>query len=96
MTSGYDEPRSDPKPSADDSFSWPGDGGGRRPVIDTDDESTDPAELPDSDVSDELALQTEILAQQADEFICARCFLVEHKSRLASATDGNRICVDCA
>src|ERR1700710_217824 len=36
------------------------------------------------------------LPKQADEFTCASCFLVHHRSRLASSKGGQYICRDCA
>jgi hypothetical protein len=37
-----------------------------------------------------------VLPKQADEFTCSSCFLVYHRSRLASGNNGHSICVDCA
>ncbi len=37
-----------------------------------------------------------IAPKRADEFMCSRCFLIQHMSRLASSKGGRRICTDCA
>ncbi|HWG93173.1 MAG TPA: DUF4193 family protein, partial [Mycobacteriales bacterium] len=31
-----------------------------------------------------------------DEFTCSSCFLVHHRSQLASEKDGRLICTECA
>ncbi|MCA1984722.1 DUF4193 family protein [Nocardioides nematodiphilus] len=50
-------------------------------------------ELPGADLSHET-LEIEVTPKQADEFVCASCFLVQHTSRRAAA-DPDR-CRDCA
>jgi len=52
-------------------------------------------ELPGADLSNE-ELSVRVLPRQADEFTCARCFLVHHRSQLAKEKDGQQICIDCA
>lgn len=37
-----------------------------------------------------------VLPKQADEFTCARCFLVHHRSRLVRDARGRVLCRDCA
>jgi len=32
---------------------------------------------------------------QADEFTCASCFLVRHRSQIAREKDGLKYCVEC-
>jgi hypothetical protein len=49
-------------------------------------------DLPDADVRDE-ELSLRVLPRQADEFTCARCFLVRHRSQLAGP--GRAVCADC-
>lgn len=39
--------------------------------------------------------EVEILAAQADEFTCAGCFLVRHRSQLAREKNGLSYCRDC-
>src|SRR6201991_4554712 len=41
-------------------------------------------------------LSVRVIPKQADEFTCSSCFLVHHRSRLASEKDGVMICTDCA
>jgi hypothetical protein len=55
-------------------------------------------ELPGADLSNlsEDELTVRVVPQQADEFTCASCFLVHHRSRLARETRGQIICRDCA
>jgi formylmethanofuran dehydrogenase subunit E len=55
-------------------------------------------ELPGADLSsmsgEELTVR--VLPKQNDEFTCSSCFLVHHRSRLASEKNGVMICTDCA
>ncbi|MCW2829673.1 MAG: dUTPase, partial [Aeromicrobium sp.] len=52
-------------------------------------------ELPGADLShEELAVQ--VVPKQLDEFTCSSCFLVHHRSQLASDKKGVFICRDCA
>ena len=41
-------------------------------------------------------LTVKVLPKQADEFTCASCFLVHHRSRLAETKGNQYICRDCA
>jgi hypothetical protein len=52
-------------------------------------------ELPGADLSDE-SLSVRVLPRQADEFTCARCFLVHHRSQLGGELDGLPVCRECA
>jgi hypothetical protein len=52
-------------------------------------------ELPGADLSGE-ELTVRVLPRQADEFTCSRCFLVHHRSQLASEKNGQLICRECA
>jgi len=52
-------------------------------------------ELPGADLSNE-ELSVRVLPRQADEFTCSRCFLVHHRSQLASSKGSKLICRDCA
>jgi hypothetical protein len=52
-------------------------------------------ELPGADLSDEV-LTSRVVPRQADEFTCAKCFLVHHRSQLAKEVKGEQICRDCA
>lgn len=52
-------------------------------------------ELPGADLSGE-ELSVRVVPRQADEFTCARCFLVHHRSQLAVEKGGDMICKECA
>ncbi|GGM77925.1 dUTPase [Thermopolyspora flexuosa] len=52
-------------------------------------------ELPGADLSNE-ELSLRVIPRQADEFTCSSCFLVHHRSQLASDRDGRQICRECA
>ncbi|MCT1459040.1 DUF4193 domain-containing protein [Aestuariimicrobium sp. p3-SID1156] len=57
-------------------------------------EAAESFELPGADLSHE-ELTVRVLPRQADEFTCASCFLVKHRSQVAH-TDGDQVfCVDC-
>ncbi|NAZ85159.1 DUF4193 domain-containing protein [Kineococcus indalonis] len=60
-------------------------------------EAAEGFELPGADLSGE-ELSVQVLPRQQDEFTCASCFLVKHRSQLhhASSTGGQLICNDCA
>lgn len=68
-------------------------------VVDVDTDAPDENfELPGADLSglsgEELTVK--VVPKQADEFTCARCFLVHHRSRLAEQHGNELICRDCA
>lgn len=68
-------------------------------TIDVDDsELDDVLELPGADLSGLSAeeLTVRVLPQQADEFTCSKCFLLHHRSQLASHRDGHPVCRECA
>ncbi len=66
------------------------------PVVDLDETDTgESLELPGADLSGE-DLTMPVVPKQADEFTCTSCFLVQHRSRLASLADASPICIDCA
>ncbi len=58
-------------------------------------EAAETFELPGADLSHE-ELSVQVLPRQEDEFTCSRCFLVHHRSQLASEKNGQLICQDCA
>jgi Domain of unknown function (DUF4193) len=67
----------------------------RLAVVDVDEsELAESFELPGADLSGE-ELSVRVIPKQADEFTCSSCFLVHHRSRLASEKDGIMICTDC-
>jgi hypothetical protein len=99
MTVDYDTPRNAdihemPEDSLDDLKA-------RRNVapssaIDTDEsDSPESFELPDVDIPADELLLVRVLPKQPDEFTCSSCFLVHHRSRLASDEDGRLICTEC-
>lgn len=64
-------------------------------AVDLDDSDTvESFELPGADLSGE-ELSVRVIPKQADEFTCSQCFLVFHRSRLASSEGGQLICQDC-
>lgn len=52
-------------------------------------------DLPGADLSGE-ELSVRVVPKQADEFTCSECFLVHHRSQLATTVDGRPVCRDCA
>ncbi len=58
-------------------------------------EAVESFELPGADLSHE-ELSVQVLPRQSDEFTCSQCFLVHHRSQLASERDGQLVCQDCA
>ena len=65
-------------------------------VVDVDETDTaESFELPGADLADE-ELTVKVLPMQSDEFRCARCFLVHHRSQLAVERNGELICRECA
>jgi hypothetical protein len=65
-------------------------------VVDVDEmEFAEAFEPPGADLSgEELAVR--VIPERPDEFTCSSCFLVHHRSRLASERDGMMLCADCA
>lgn len=64
-------------------------------VVDEDEaEAAEGFELPGADLSNE-ELQVTVLPAQDDEFTCASCFLVRHRSQVALEEDGQVYCKDC-
>ena len=52
-------------------------------------------ELPGADLSGE-ELTVRVVPKQEDEFTCSSCFLVQHRTRLASTRGDQMFCRDCA
>ena len=52
-------------------------------------------ELPGADLSGE-ELSVRVIPKQADEFTCTECYLVHHRSQLASDKGGKMVCRECA
>lgn len=99
MAIDYDAPRSaGPDEEADDSLEdlTARRNESRAAVLDVEDTDTaESFELPGADLSGE-ELTVRVIPKKADEFTCTRCFLVQHRSRLADTADGQLICRDCA
>ena len=57
-------------------------------------EAAEGFELPGADLSGE-ELMVRVLPAQADEFTCASCFLVRHRSQVAKEKNGMLYCADC-
>jgi len=65
-------------------------------VVDVDEaDLAESHELPGADLSNE-EFTVRVLPRQSDEFTCSSCFLVHHRSQLASEKNGRFICRDCA
>ncbi|MCL2787728.1 MAG: DUF4193 domain-containing protein [Micrococcales bacterium] len=65
-------------------------------IVDEDEtEAAEGFELPGADLSDE-ELSVRVLPKQADEFMCSACFLIHHRSQLASEEGGVLVCTECA
>ncbi|MPZ04618.1 DUF4193 domain-containing protein, partial [Micrococcus luteus] len=64
-------------------------------VVDEDEaEAAEEFELPGADRSGE-ELMVRVLPAQSDEFTCASCFLVRHRSQAAREKNGLIYCSDC-
>ena len=65
-------------------------------AVDVDEtEQAEGFELPGADLSNE-ELSVRVLPRQADEFTCTVCFLVKHRSQLASEDTAQLVCRECA
>jgi hypothetical protein len=73
--------------------------GGQAPTLDLDEtDSGDGYELPGADLT-ELAdgeLSVAVVPMRSDEFRCASCFLVHHRSQLVVNRKGEEICRECS
>ena len=68
----------------------------RSPRVDPDEaETAEGFDLPGADPSGE-ELTVAVVPMQADEFRCARCFLVQHRSQISGQSDGQDICSECS
>jgi hypothetical protein len=66
----------------------------RKSEEDLNEDSTEGYELPGADLSGEELL-VRVLPPQPDEFTCASCFLVRHRSQVAREKDGLKYCMEC-
>ena len=99
MATDYDQPRrNETDESSDDSLE---ELKARRAEAQTGSVDVDEAdaaealELPGADLSGE-ELSIRVLPKQHDEFTCANCFLVHHRSQLVAQTGSRLICAECA
>ncbi|WP_226437593.1 DUF4193 domain-containing protein [Rhodococcus yananensis] len=94
MATDYDRPRV--ADDTEESLDILGGGRDKTHAAVADVEESDTAEsfeLPGADLSgEEFAVR--VVPRQSDEFTCTRCFLVQHRNRLADP-DTN-VCADCA
>ena len=68
----------------------------RSSSVDVDEtEQAEGFELPGADLSGE-ELSVRVIPRQADEFTCTECYLVHHRSQLASDKGGKMVCRECA
>ena len=58
-------------------------------------EMLDSFELPGADLTGE-ELSIHVVPAQADEFTCSSCFLVFHRSQLASMSGSGPVCRECS
>jgi Domain of unknown function (DUF4193) len=71
-------------------------GAERSPRVDLDEaEAAENFDLPGADLSGE-ELTVAVVPMQSDEFRCARCFLVQHRSQLVGRSSGQEICSECS
>ena len=68
----------------------------RASSVDVDEtEQAEGFELPGADLSGE-ELSVRVIPRQADEFTCTECYLVHHRSQLATDKGGKMVCRECA
>ena len=97
MATDYDAPRKNEDDVSEDSIEELKNRSSSRqaPVVDEDEtEAAEGFELPGADLSEE-ELQVRVLPAQSDEFTCASCFLVRHRSQVAREEGGQLFCTDC-
>ena len=70
-------------------------GGSQTALLDVEEADTaEGIDLPGADLShEELLIQ--VVPVQEDEFTCMSCFLVHHRSQLATERNGELICREC-
>jgi hypothetical protein len=97
-TTDYDAPRRSPVDEADSDVDAlaASRAGQQSPLADVDEGDTaDAVDLPGAElIGEELTMP--VVPKRADEFTCASCFLVQHRSRIAPGPSATLICVDCA
>jgi hypothetical protein len=97
MATDYDAPRKTEEDLSEDSLEELKSRRTDKPTAVVDEDESDIAEgyeLPGADLSGEELL-VRVLPPQADEFTCASCFLVRHRSQVAREKDGMKFCTEC-
>lgn len=98
MATDYDAPRKTDDELSEDSIeelkSRRGDASSSNVDVD-ETELAEGFELPGADLSGE-EMSVRVVPRQADEFTCTSCFLVHHRSQLASEGKSGPICRECA
>ena len=97
MATDYDAPRKSEEDLSEDSIEELKTRRADKPTAVVDEDESDIAEgyeLPGADLSGEELL-VRVLPPQPDEFTCASCFLVRHRSQLAREKAGHSYCADC-
>ncbi|ALU39675.1 dUTPase [Kocuria flava] len=64
------------------------------PILEDDDDTAESIDLPDADLIEEN-LTIQVIPERENEFVCASCFLVHHRSQLAREGPGAKYCTDC-
>ena len=100
VTTDYDAPRRSTLQEADteslDTLTAAAKTAAQYPDVDLEEGDTaEGIELPGADLSGEVLIMP-VIPQQADEFTCTSCFLVQHRSRIAGHSAGRPVCLDCA
>lgn len=96
MATDYDAPRKTDEEMSEDSLEELQGRVKTAGGVDEDEtEIAESLELPGADLSNE-ALTVQVVPKQEDEFTCSVCFLVHHRSQLASQKKGKMICTECA
>ena len=97
MATDYDAPRNTEEDLSEDSIEVLKTRRSDKPTAVVDNDEADLAEgyeLPGADLSGEELL-VRVMPAQADEFTCASCFLVRHRSQIAREKGGLTYCRDC-
>ena len=97
MATDYDAPRKTDEEVSEDSIEELKSRRGDATSANVDVDETEMAEgfeLPGADLSGE-ELMVRVLPAQSDEFTCASCFLVRHRSQAAREKNGLIYCTDC-
>jgi hypothetical protein len=97
MATDYDAPRKSEEDLNEDSIEELKTRRAEKPTAVVEEDETELADgyvLPGADLSGEELL-VRVLPAQSDEFTCASCFLVRHRSQIAREKNGLLYCRDC-